>query len=380
MSKTMLKRPDDSSVRASVIDGNDLAGLDPAAWDHLAAHALIDNPFYARQYLLAGLETIDRKSGVKALLLHDRSGRLVGLFPFRTPFGPVLARSAANLYQFDGTPLIDRDNAEAAVNGFLRAMRDGTLPGIAILSHVHLDSTLVALIDALAPAHGMTRLATNAYPRALLTHKHGSFDRHIEAVLSKNRLKDIRRTLRRLQEMGALRLEQVTEPDAVRARVEDFLILENSGWKGQGGTSFAAVSADADFARLAFGGTTGREGLTQVDTLLLDGKPIASNISIRAGATAFTPKIAYDEVLRKLSPGLARDYLIIEAFYAQKDMLGVDSAATNGNSVLLGLWDSQRQIGTLVLGPDDWRTRLVARATVDFQRLKQWAKKLLKRG
>lgn len=376
----MLKRSDDGSVRASVMEGRDLAGLDPASWDHLASHALVDNPFYARQYLLAGLETIDRNRGVRALLLHDRSGRLVGLFPFRTPFGPFLARSAGNLYQFDGTPLIDLDHAEAAVNGLLRAMGDGTMPRIAILGHVYLDSTLVALIDALAPAHGMTRLATNPYPRAFLTHRHGSFDRHAEAVLSRNRLKDIKRTLRRLQEMGDLRLEQVTEPEAVRARVEDFLALENSGWKGQGGTSFAAAGADAEFARLAFGGKAGREGLTQVDTLLLDGKPIASNISIRSGATAFTPKIAYDEALRKLSPGLARDYLIIEAFYAQNDTLAIDSAATNDHSVLLGLWDSQRQIGTLVLGPDDWRTRLVARVTVEFQRLKQWAKKLLKRG
>lgn len=376
----MLSRPDYATIRIERLDAKGLAALDPAEWDALSAQALVENPFYARQYLLAGLETIDRGKPILAYGLRDAAGTLIGLVPgTRLSVLPVL-RSAANLYQFDGTPLIARDQAPAAVSALLAAMRDGRLPKILMLGHVHLDSALMALIDALAPDHGMERLSTNPYPRAYLTKAAGSFEAHIDTVFSKNRLKDIKRTLRRLNEMGTVRLESVTEPEAVRARLEDFLKLENSGWKGEGGTSFAADTGHADFARLAYGGLPGREGLTQVDTLLVDGRPIAANITIRTQGTAFTPKIAYDEELRKLSPGLARDYLIIEAFYANPDQSGMDSAATNANSVLLGMWDQQRMIGTAILGPKGWRTRLAATVSTQYRALRERAKKLLRRS
>lgn len=376
----MLSRPDHSAIRIERYDAAGLAALDPGEWDALSARALVENPFYARQYLLAGLETIDRGRPVTAYALRDAAGHLVGLVPvLPMPLLPVL-RSAANLYQFDGTPLIARDQAPAAVSALLAAMRDGRLPPLLVLGHVHLDSALMVLIDAIAPAHGMVRLTTNPYPRAYLTKAAGSFQAHIDTVFSKNRLKDIKRTLRRLGEMGAVRLESVTEPEAVRARLEDFLRLENSGWKGEGGTSFAADTGHADFARLAYGGKPGREGLAQIDTLLVDGRPIAANITIRTQGTAFTPKIAYDEEFRKLSPGLARDYLIIEAFYANPNQTGMDSAATNGNSILLGMWDQQRTIGTAIVGPDDWRTRLTAATSTRYRALREQAKHLLRRS
>jgi hypothetical protein len=42
-----------------------------------------ENPFYARQYVLAGLTTIDAAAGVKAVCVTDGRGELAGLFPFR---------------------------------------------------------------------------------------------------------------------------------------------------------------------------------------------------------------------------------------------------------------------------------------------------------
>lgn len=376
----MLTRLEAGLIGISWLTAAGLASVDAKAWDRLSASALVDNPFYARQYVLAGLETIDRHTGLSALALHSAEGTLVGLLPFRKRFGLPVAVAASNLYQFSSAPLIARESARETVAALLDAMAQRLIPRIWVFAHVDQNSELMTLIDELAPARGLVRIGVNTYPRAYLTRKAGTFAAHQRTVYSKSRAKSINRVLRQLQDMGRLELEQVTEPKAVRARLEDFLSLENSGWKGKSGTALAASGQDADFARLAFGGMPGREGLTQVHTLLLDGRPIASNLTILAGSTAFTPKIAYDESLRKLSPGIVRAHLMIEAFFDHAAYTSMDSASTNANSNLLGMWDSERTFGTTVLGPDDWRTRLVARAITDYARLKQFAKTILRRA
>jgi O-antigen/teichoic acid export membrane protein/CelD/BcsL family acetyltransferase involved in cellulose biosynthesis len=357
-----------------------IAGIDPAQWDRLSAHSIEDNPFYSRQYVMAGLETIDANKGLRALTFHDAAGTLIGFVPYRRRFALPLAWSAAHLYQHCGTPLFDRDRAADAVAAWLDAMASGKAPRVWVMGHVPQESRLSAMIAELAAERGMEVRATGLYPRAFLTRATGSFEKHVQAVYSKNRLRSIQKSLRQLEATGTLTLETAVAPDAVRARLEDFLTLESSGWKGRSGTALAASEADARFARLAFGGTSGREGLAQVSTLLLDGRPIASNVSIRAGAIAFLPKIAYDESLRSLGPGMVSAHLMIKEFFEASLPEAVDSAATNPNSNLLGLWNSQRLYGTSIVGPAGWPTRLVVKGLTGYQRLKQWAKKRLGRA
>lgn len=354
----------ESQFTGEVLDASALHGLDAAEWDQLSASALYDNPFYSRQYLLAGLATIDRGADLRAVVIRDGAGRLAGLFPFRKrlmpPFPWRVARGAENRHQFSGTPLVAADNAASVIGMWLDVVKAGHVPRFWALGNLNLDSGVKRLIDEAACARGLTSTVVLPYERAHLTRQPGGFDAHCAEAISKSRLRDIRRNLRRLQDMGELVFERVSDPALVRERLEQFLAMEHSGWKGEMGTAFLSDSEDAAFARRAFGGEADAQGLTSADSLLLDGKPIAISINIASGTTAFTAKCAYDESLRKQSPGLVLEYLVVERFYVDDTFTDMDAATTTGGHVVQGFWNDTKRMGRVIVGPDDWRTRFFA--------------------
>ena len=314
-----------------------------------------------------------------ALAVTADGGRLVGLFPFcdrdgRIPVPLPVAFGAANRYQFCGTPLVHRDHAGAVVGLWLDLLARGEPRGLWVLPNIDLDTPLARLILDGVRARNLAAQPVLAYHRAFLTRLAEGFEAHLEKVLSKNRLKDVRRTMRRLHELGTIALEQASAPDAVRQRLEDFLRLEHAGWKGEKGTSYLARPADADFARRAYAAP-----LAAIDTLLLDGEPIAMKLSIRTGETAFTPKIAYDEQHKKLGPGMALEYLLIEAFYSSGQPGAVDAAATAEGHSALNFFNGHKQMATLIVGRRGWLVGLLGHLYEGRETLKRRVKALLER-
>ena len=373
------------------VDAHALARLDATQWDTLSAHALVENPFYARQYVLAGLRTIDRDTPLEALAVRGPERDLRGLFPYqRRRFPFANADGACNVYQPTCTPLVHRDHAAAVVEAWLDATlaREG-LPRRWQLRHVDLDSKLTALLDAALARRGLRSVAVNTYQRPRLTRLDGGLDRHLANVLSKSRLKDLQRNLRRLGELGTVRFERAGASELVARRFEQFLAMENAGWKGESGTAILARGSDADFARAAFMPRNGQPATVSIDTLLLDERPIAFSINMRARDTAFTPKCTYDENYRRFSPGFLLEYFVIEAFYAGDGVSEMDACTTSDGHVIAGFWNSAKPVGTLIVGPNNWQTAALAfsaeathavreRLKVALRRLplRRWAKSL----
>src|SRR5690606_18792731 len=104
--------------------------------------------------------------------------------------------------------------------------------GLWAFADVDTTSPVMRLIEAQAKATGLTMTSVLPYERAFLTRLDGGFDAHLNQVLSKNRLKDVRRTMRRLGEVGQISLEFAEEPALYQQRLEEFLALEHAGWKG----------------------------------------------------------------------------------------------------------------------------------------------------
>lgn len=340
-----------SGWTTSVLDADGLKKLSPAAWDELARRSLIANPFYERPYLLAGIGTVDRRP-VKALSVRCSSGRLVGLFPFEDLLtAPCkLRRSARNLYQFNGTPLVERDAAPFVVRSFLSWLAGAGRSGLWLIPNIDFGTPLVRLIEEEAARLSLATSRERAYQRALLTPVAGGLEAHLASVLSKSRLKDLKRNLRRLGEQGSVTFERADTPAKLKERLEQFLELEASGWKGRAGTAFLSDERHADFARRAFCGMGQNAGRLVIDSLLLDGRPLAISLNIVGGdGTAFTPKCAYDESWRSFSPGLLLEYFVIQAFYERQTFSKMDSATTVGGHVIAGLWNDKAEMGDLII-------------------------------
>jgi CelD/BcsL family acetyltransferase involved in cellulose biosynthesis len=384
-----------ATPRVNVAEGGDIHRLEivsagqadkiPAAqWDRLARHALVDNPYFARQYVLAGISALKSDADVSVLVLRDGSGQLSGLVPFRKqPFAPLVplgcARSAVNMYQVSGTPLIERDKARGAVSALFASAGTDGLPARWVFPHTDLASRFAKLCAQLAPSHGMSVEHARAYDRPRLTRMEGGFQTHVDAILGKKRVKDSQRAMRRLGEMGELRFERASDPYWVQSRIEDFLALELRGWKGRQRTAFASNADHLDFARKAFAGEMGEQGLTSVDSLLLDGEPIAMSINVQAGRTMFTPKCAFDEDYRKFGPGLILEYLVIETFYKTRACDDMDASTTAEGHIVSGFWNSAKPMGSLIMGPRGWQTRLLAQIEDTGHEAKKLAKRVVGR-
>jgi CelD/BcsL family acetyltransferase involved in cellulose biosynthesis len=352
----------EAELQVEHLDAHGLARLDAAQWDELSEHALVENPFYSRKVMLAALRTIDIETPLEALVVRGHNGELLGLFPYRVRLFPfVTADAACNLYQPSCTPLVRRERAREVVGAWLDAVQSSpNVPFLWRLRHMDLGSELIALLDDALAERGLCRVAANAYQRPRLTRLEGGVASHIQSVVPKRRLKDIERNIRRLEHLGDLLFERAREPGLITARLEQFLELENSGWKGISGSAFLSNEEHSAFARSAFGSRDDGGNIVTIDSLLLDGNPIAVSLNLQVRDTAFTPKCAYDEDYRRYSPGLVLEYLVIKAFYEDEAALEMDAATTREGHVISGLWNGSKDMATLVIGPDDWRPRATA--------------------
>lgn len=123
--------------------------------------------------------------------------------------------------------------------------------------------------------------------------------------LSKKQVKNVQRHTRHAeQEMGSLRLEQVDAPDQIAAAYEQFLSIEQAGWKGVSGTQSAirlrpAACAFYQQVLRAFS----EQQRAQINLLYFGDAPVAAQMGLRTGNKLCLLKIGYDERVRDFGPG-----------------------------------------------------------------------------
>jgi CelD/BcsL family acetyltransferase involved in cellulose biosynthesis len=362
----------DEGLQSHMLSATEIQQLNSPEWDALSANAVAENPFYARYFVKGGLATIDARTGIRAFCMRSDDGRLIGFFPFTSRFG--FARTATNLYQFTGVPLVHRDFAQSAIEHWMSAIKRGDAPRCWQFDNFPLHGELYQAILRAAEKHGLCCITRNPYQRPQLTRLADGFEAHLSTVLSKSRRKELDRCLRRLKERGMLHLDRAETPDTVAAALEAYLQLEDRGWKGKAGTSFLAHGKDAEFARAAFRNSGSANG-AMIDSLLLDGRPIAISVNLAGASTLFTPKCTYDEALRSFAPGLVLEYLVIERFYRDPRFSRMDAATTVDGHVIQGLWNGSVPMGTLIVGP-----AALARPRAWFVVSRSKAKAAVKRG
>lgn len=128
----------------------------------------------------------------------------------------------------------------------------------------------------------------------------------------------LRRTRRRLEELGAVSFESIADP--CPELLAEFFALEAAGWKGRGAGNAIlrkGIRQRRFYERLAV--LAAARGEFVLHRMLCDNRPVAISYGLR-GAQAFYPlKWCYDEAFGKCSPG----NLLIEEIVAQCRELGL---------------------------------------------------------
>jgi CelD/BcsL family acetyltransferase involved in cellulose biosynthesis len=185
---------------------------------------------------------------------------------------------------------------------------------------------------------------TEAHTRAFL--KRGAdADAYLQAALSPDKQRDLRRKQKRLQEQGELEFRVVTESADAGSWIEEFLRLEASGWKGRAGTALATRN-QGYFRAMASAGSQ-RDRVLMLG-LFLNDRPIAMRCSFLAAPGSFFFKPAYDENYARFSPGVLLEVEMIRYLHRARDIQWMDSCTSPENDLLNKLWLDRRIVQTVV--------------------------------
>ena len=124
---------------------------------------------------------------------------------------------------------------------------------------------------------------------------------------SKKFVKGLLKKARKAEQLGNLRLECARDTEALEAAFSIFLGVEDSGWKGEKGTSIIKQPEKLAYYKTLLS-EYGKARSCQINVLWVGEQPIAAQFGIVAGDTLHLLKIGFDEQFSDVSPG----YLILE--------------------------------------------------------------------
>jgi CelD/BcsL family acetyltransferase involved in cellulose biosynthesis len=270
-----------------------------APWDALVARGPADVPFAAHGWVSAWLDAFAPGAEPLTLVARDAAGAPLGMAVFLEERRRGVTRlvAPANDHSCRVEWALGPD-AGSAVAALWSHLRDRVSWDVLLLRDVPRDGPTSVLVEPLARADGHLtgRWESLRTPRISL----GATPAE-ERTSAKFRA-NLRRRGRRLAELGAVAVRRADGPGEVDAALADFLAVEASGWKGEGGTAIALDGALIRFyARIARDAAA--RGALAVRALTLDGRPVAVHLGLVHRGVYYLPKTAYDEALGSVSPG-----------------------------------------------------------------------------
>jgi len=287
--------------------------------------------------------------------IDARRSRIRLLMPFSVEkpgfsVGPSIIRVWSNPFGPLGTPLVDAEGAAETVDNMLEglATRAAKLPGILVMPDLRLNGRFAKLIKAVAISRDLPLTITNTLARPMLESLVDGVE-YIGQSVSKSHLREIRRQYRLLAETGTLSYNIARQPEEIRVRMEEFLSLEASGWKGRKRSAMVIDRYRAAFAREAITNLAEADGV-RIHTLDLDGRAIASMVVFIQSGEAYTWKTAYDERYARFSPGKLLLVELTEWHLDDANIMRTDSCAVPDHPIMSRFWQEREEMGTLVIG------------------------------
>ena len=335
-----------------------------ARWDALAQWAAEPNPFHESWYLLPALRAFD-PDGEVTLLCLEAGGQLAGVLPVvrKARYYGYPVRHWSNWLHgnaFVGAPLV--------AQGFERAFWRELLawcdahPGDALFLHLAQMPAEGPLHDALMQVlaeqdrHGTTVMREE---RAALQSTL-SPAAYLEESLSGKKRKELRRQHRRLAEEGELAVERTSGTENLAAWTDEFLALEEAGWKGEQGSALGCDPYTAALFRSSLEGAAQRGRLERL-AIRLDGRPLAMLATFLAPPGAFSFKTAFDESFSRFSPGVLLQRENLELL-TRPEIEWTDSCAAADHPMIDHFWRERRVVARHNIAIGGKARRLLFRA------------------
>ncbi len=320
--------------------------------EELAKDAIEANPFYLPGFLLPWVEFFG-DGHEQCLVWEDSSRRMHGMLPLmsdrRSPVpGVCFIDALKNEYLYQTVPLVRR-GSEAKVVTSLAQVRKGSLRtvigrkvlGIRILES-GIDSPFFVELSTARMFDGVKGVTIFPTDRAVLRPGY-SYEEHLTRTISKKHRKDAARKRSKLESElgGVLQFEVTIAPQ--EERIEEFLALEASGWKGRCGSAIKELPQVKAF----FKAMSARMcNLCELHTLSVAGRPIAMMHVLRSGDAYFAYRLGVDERVHTHSPGALLLMEITRRMLDECKFSLFDSCATSSSELFRRQWSETRHLAT----------------------------------
>lgn len=316
-------------------------------WASLADEAAEANCFYAPELLCPALRHLQGKEEVR-LIEAWSDGLLIGLLPVVTAMrhGRLQIPHVANWIHrhcYFGAPLLAKGNESAAWEHLLEKLdQNPRARGFLHLKGLDENGEGVRALRDLCRRQGRGIQLVNRYERAFLNSSLSATD-YWETNMRAKKRKEIRRLQNRLQELGEVQSDILSDAADLGRWCEDFLELERRGWKGAENTAMACDPADVAFFRESITAAFKNERLMFL-RLDLDGRPLAMLVNFLMGNGGFSFKIAFDETMARFSPGVLIEIENLRQVLDRNYSVWMDSCAAPGHPMIDSLWAERRTI------------------------------------
>lgn len=321
-----------------------------SAWADLETRASVPNAFLSPYFALPAIKHIVSFDNVFGVFVERETGGIpnlvgVALFQARKPtrsFPLQHLMAFESIHSYLSGFLLDREcvsDARRMIYGCL-AQKKYQWHGLYV-NNAPTEDLFTEEAGQIASEFGMKWATYSNWQRATLYLK--SMDSQPVSPLSKHALKDYQRHLRHLQAAGHFEWTLLRGAEPLDESIDEFIRLENMGWKGEKGTSLYSNSDHLRFFQEMAQGfnQAGRIFFTEIH---LDDVCISSTINLISGQAGFGFKMGWDTQYAKYSPGIVNVTQIMEH---GKEFLGdleyIDSSTT-AESYVSKIWPERRNL------------------------------------
>jgi CelD/BcsL family acetyltransferase involved in cellulose biosynthesis len=368
-------------VQSRIIDIRSISDEDEKAWRDLAERAVEPNPFYEPDCLIPAARHQSFGCEIQLVVAHE-GDRFIAAVPVRhvrrwrsVPYPMVTTQVRRMTYL--GTPLVDEERGVEAVKGLLQALlerRQARRSRVLVVQDMT-DGRVAEMFRTATREMKLPLVVFESFERGFLTRRDPPA--HTQAH-SPRTLRNLRRKQRNLgKELGGT--AEVVDRGRDAGAIDDYIVLEASGYKAEFGVAMTTVEGEPDYFR-EMCSRFASDGRLHLLTLT-DGKTTAAMVVwVRAGDTLFQFKWSYDEAYAKYSPGLIVHTEAMRIFEEDTDAQFVDTCTWGENEMINHLYPDRRRIVScfVVLG-SSLVDRAVVRSFIALRPLHRKVYELLRR-
>ena len=340
------------------------------AWTHLENNAIWRNPSFEHNYLIPAIQNLGTPS-IRILMVEDNaadeSENIVGLLPIESKYIFRLPFKCAEVWKhehcFDATPLLlNKFPTEAWQLICNKLASDGY--SLLSLDTVSAESSFEQVLRQTQSNLNFHRFQRDHYERAGFIPS-ASADEYSTNFVSKSIRKNVKRLMRKLEELGDVRWECSHQQSDYDFLAAEFLRIESSGWKGREGTALASSDETKSFY-LDLIRRSASANKARFLTLYLNDQPIAMLSDIQSGLTVYSYKTAFDDAFSQYSPGLQVEVKNIELLHRDGIEFG-DSCTNPDNTTVNRIWGQKVKFQNVVFSLTPGLNRLATRLMPSVQ-------------